>query len=186
MERCSWCGTDPLYIDYHDHEWGIPVYDDRTLFELLILEGAQAGLSWITILRKREGYRELFEDFNAARIAHYSDKKLERILADPRIIRNRLKVFGARKNALAFLETQAEFHDFSSYVWQFVDGVPVNNSWGSARDVPVSTPISGIISKDMKQRGFTFVGPTIMYAFMQASGMVNDHVASCFRHQRGP
>ncbi|PLW81686.1 DNA-3-methyladenine glycosylase I [Kineobactrum sediminis] len=184
VQRCDWCGTDPVYVDYHDHEWGVPVWDDRGLFELLILEGAQAGLAWITVLRKREGYRELFDGFDADAIAHYSDNKLERILVEPRIIRNRLKVFGARQNARAFLETQAQFGDFRSYVWQFVDGTPIVNAWLSVEDTPTSTPISVLLSKDMKRRGFTFVGPTIMYAFMQASGMVNDHIASCFCSQR--
>lgn len=180
--RCSWCGTDPLYVDYHDKEWGVPVWDDETLFEFLILEGAQAGLSWITILRKREGYRELFDDFDANKIARYRDSKLEKLLTNPAIIRNRLKVFGARKNARAFLEVQAEKGSFADYIWDFVDGTPVQNRWNSMKQVPATSPVSDALSKDMKKRGFTFVGSTIMYAHMQATGMVNDHTADCFRH----
>ncbi|MGB1141905.1 MAG: DNA-3-methyladenine glycosylase I [Halioglobus sp.] len=182
-KRCGWCGTDPLYVEYHDTEWGVPVHDDATLFEFLILEGAQAGLAWITILRKREGYRKLFDGFNAEKIARYTDKKLDRILTDPAIIRNKLKVYGARKNARAFLEVQAEFGTFSDYIWDFVDGRPIQNRWRSLSNVPATTPISDKLSKDMKKRGFTFVGSTIMYAHMQATGMVNDHLVSCFRHE---
>ena len=181
-ERCGWCGSDPLYIAYHDSEWGVPVHDDNTLFEFLILEGAQAGLAWITVLRKREGYRQVFEGFDAQRIARYSDRQLDRILGDPRIIRNRLKVYGARKNARAFLEVQEEFGSFAHYIWRFVEGRPIHNRWASMSDIPANTPLSDIISKDMKQRGFTFVGSTIVYAHMQATGMVNDHIISCFRH----
>ncbi|QIB66288.1 DNA-3-methyladenine glycosylase I [Kineobactrum salinum] len=181
-DRCSWCGTDPLYVTYHDQEWGVPVRDDKTLFEFLLLEGAQAGLAWITVLRKREGYRELFADFDAAKVARFSDKRLERILLDPRIIRNRLKVFGARKNARAFLEIQAKFGSFADYIWRFVDGKPLQNSWSSMAQVPATTALSDTISKDLKKRGFTFVGSTIIYAHMQATGMVNDHMTSCFRH----
>jgi DNA-3-methyladenine glycosylase I len=180
--RCTWCGEDPLYVAYHDQEWGVPVRDDPTLFEFLILEGAQAGLSWITILRKREGYRALFDNFDVDKIARYSDKKLEKLLLDPRIIRNRLKVYGARKNALAFLEVQQSHGSFSDYIWDFVDGQPIQNQPKSMRDVPATTPISDKLSKDMKKRGFTFVGSTIMYAHMQATGMVNDHTIDCFRH----
>ena len=180
--RCGWCGNDPLYIDYHDKEWGVPVRDDARLFEFLILEGAQAGLSWITILRKREGYHALFDGLDAGEIAKYSDKRLEKILLDPRIIRNRLKVYGARKNALAFLDVQAKFGTFSDYIWDFVDGRPIQNQWPSLAEVPATTPLSDTISKDMKKRGFTFVGSTIIYAHMQATGMVNDHTTDCFRH----
>ena len=183
ISRCGWCGNDPLYIEYHDKEWGVPVRDDETLFEFLVLEGAQAGLSWITILRKREGYRDLFDDFDVNKIARYSDKKLEKILLDPRIVRNRLKVFGARKNARAFLDVQQEFGSFSEYIWRFVDGKPVQNHWQTMKQVPATTPISDTISKDMKRRGFTFVGSTIIYAHMQATGMVNDHVDECFRYE---
>jgi DNA-3-methyladenine glycosylase I len=180
--RCTWCTEDPLYVTYHDQEWGVPVRDDHTLFEFLILEGAQAGLSWITILRKREGYRALFDNFDVDKIARYSDKKLDKLLLDPRIIRNRLKVYGARKNARAFLEIQQSHGSFSDYIWDFVDGQPIQNQPKSMRDVPATTPISDKLSKDMKKRGFTFVGSTIMYAHMQATGMVNDHTIGCFRH----
>lgn len=182
-KRCSWCGDDPLYVQYHDEEWGVPVKDDQRLFEFIILEGAQAGLAWITVLRKREGYRALFDNFDARKIARYTDKKLDKLLLDPRIIRNRLKVYGARKNARAFLEVQAEFGSFSDYIWGFVDNTPIQNSWQSMSELPATTTLSDTISKDMKKRGFTFVGSTIIYAHMQASGMVNDHLKSCFRHQ---
>jgi DNA-3-methyladenine glycosylase I len=181
--RCSWCGEDPLYVTYHDQEWGVPVRDDQTLFEFLILEGAQAGLSWITILRKREGYRALFDDFDAEKIARYSDKKLDKLLLNPQIIRNRLKVYGARKNARAFLQVREERSSFSDYMWSFVDGKPIQNHWKSIREVPATSPISDSLSKDMKKRGFTFVGSTVMYAHMQATGMVNDHTTECFRHR---
>lgn len=182
-KRCSWCGDDPLYVAYHDEEWGVPVRDDQTLFEFLLLEGAQAGLAWITVLRKREGYRSLFDDFNAQKVARYTDKKLEKLLLDPRIIRNRLKVYGARTNARAFLEVQAEHGSFANYIWDFVDGKPIENKWKSMRDVPATSPVSDKLSKDLKKRGFTFVGSTIMYAHMQATGMVNDHTTDCFRHR---
>lgn len=181
--RCSWCGDDPLYVDYHDREWGTPVRDDQTLFEFLLLEGAQAGLAWITVLRKREGYRALFDSFDAASVARYSDRKLDKLLQDPRIIRNRLKVYGARKNARAFLAVQESHGSFSDYMWSFVDGRPIQNRWQSMQEVPATTPLSDSISKDMKKRGFTFVGSTIMYAHMQACGMVNDHTTDCFRHR---
>lgn len=182
-KRCTWCGDDPLYVDYHDKEWGVPVWDDDTLFEFLILEGAQAGLSWITILRKREGYRKLFSNFDANKIAKYRDSKLDKLLTDPAIIRNRLKVYGARKNARAFLEVQAEKGSFANYIWDFVDGSPIQNRRKSMSEVPATTPLSDTISKDMKKRGFTFVGSTIIYAHMQATGMVNDHTTDCFRHR---
>ncbi len=181
--RCAWCGTDPLYMDYHDREWGVPTLDDASLFEMLVLEGAQAGLAWITVLRKREGYRELFDGFDASRIARYTDRKLEKLLLDPRIIRNRLKVFGTRQNARAFLAVQDDMGSFSDYIWGFVDHAPVQNSWRSMRNVPATSEISDRLSKDMKKRGFTFVGSTIMYAHMQATGMVNDHTTDCFRHR---
>jgi len=169
---------------YHDTEWGVPVRDDRTLFEFLILEGAQAGLSWITILRKREGYRKLFADFDPDKVARFSDKKLDKILLDPSIVRNRLKVYGARKNAKAFLAVQKEFGSFSEYIWGFVDGKPIQNKWKSTSQVPATSPISDQLSKDMKKRGFTFVGSTILYAHMQATGMINDHVVGCYRHSQ--
>lgn len=182
-KRCAWCGDDPLYVAYHDAEWGVPVRDDPTLFEFLILEGAQAGLSWITILRKRESYREIFDNFDAQKIARYTDRKLDQILQDPRIVRNRLKVYGARKNARAFLAVQQEKSSFSNYIWDFVDGAPIQNRRKSLRDMPATTAISDKLSKDMKKRGFTFVGSTILYAHMQATGMVNDHTTECFRHK---
>lgn len=181
--RCTWCGTDPLYVEYHDKEWGVPSLDDASIFEMLVLEGAQAGLAWITVLRKREGYRELFDGFDANRIARYTDRKLEKLLLDPRIIRNRLKVFGTRQNARAFLAVQEEVGSFSDYIWGFVEHAPVQNSWRSMRNVPATSGISDRLSKDLKKRGFTFVGSTIMYAHMQATGMVNDHTTDCFRHK---
>ncbi len=182
-DRCTWCGSDPLYVDYHDNEWGVPVWDDQTLFEFIILEGAQAGLAWITVLRKREGYRKLFSDFDAQKVARYTDARLEKLLTNPAIIRNRLKVFGARKNARAFLAVQEERGSFANYMWDFVDGEPIQNQWRSMKEVPATTPVSDRISKDMKKRGFTFVGSTIIYAHMQATGMVNDHSVDCFRQQ---
>lgn len=183
ISRCGWCGNDPLYIEYHDREWGVPVRDDKTLFEFLVLEGAQAGLSWITILRKREGYRALFAEFDVNKVARFSDARLENILRDKRVVRNRLKVFGTRKNARAFLDVQEAFGSFSDYIWGFVDGKPVQNHWKSLKQVPATTPLSDAVSKDMKKRGFTFVGSTIIYAHMQATGMINDHVGDCFRHE---
>ncbi|MEH6593451.1 MAG: DNA-3-methyladenine glycosylase I [Halioglobus sp.] len=182
--RCTWCGEDPLYVKYHDEEWGFPVRDDQTLFEFLILEGAQAGLAWITVLRKREGYRTLFDNFDVKKISRYTDKKLEKLLLDPRIVRNRLKVYGTRKNALAFLRVQEEFGSFSNYLWAFVDNKPLQNTPASLGDLPANTALSNTISKDLKKRGFTFVGPTIVYAFMQATGMINDHTTDCFRHRQ--
>lgn len=183
VKRCTWCGEDPLYVAYHDDEWGVPVRDDETLFQFLLLEGAQAGLSWITVLRKREGYRKAFADFDANKVARFSDKKLDKLLENPQIIRNRLKVYGARQNARAFLEVQEAFGSFSDYIWGFVDGRPVQNRWKSMKQVPATSPVSDSLSKDMKKRGFTFVGSTIMYAHMQATGMVNDHTTDCFRHR---
>ena len=183
VKRCTWCGTDPLYMDYHDREWGVPRLDDAGLFEMLVLEGAQAGLAWITVLRKREGYRELFDGFDANRIARYTDRKLDKLLLDPRIVRNRLKVYGTRQNARAFLAVQEEIGSFSDYIWRFVDHRPIQNNWRSLREVPATTVVSDRISKDLKKRGFTFVGSTIIYAHMQATGMVNDHTADCFRRR---
>ena len=182
-KRCAWCGDDPLYVSYHDQEWGVPVRDDRLLFEFLLLEGAQAGLSWITILRKREGYRKCFDDFDAHKIARYTDARLDKLLQNPAIVRNKLKVYGARKNARAFLQVQEEKGSFADYLWDFVDGRPIQNRWRSLKDVPATSRESDILSKDLKKRGFTFVGSTIMYAHMQATGMVNDHTTGCFRHQ---
>lgn len=182
VKRCEWCGEDDLYVKYHDEEWGVPLYDDRALFEFLVLEGAQAGLAWITVLRKREGYRAAFDGFDVHKVARYSDRKLARLLEDPRIIRNRLKVRSVRRNARAFLAVQEEWGSFADYVWHFVDGRPIQNHWRSMAEVPATSPLSDRISKDMKQRDFSFVGSTIIYAHMQATGMVNDHVVDCFRH----
>ncbi len=182
-KRCTWCGDDPLYVQYHDEEWGVPLYDDDTLFEFLMLEGAQAGLAWITVLRKREGYRQLFDGFDVRKIARYSDKKLDKILLDSRIIRNRLKVYSARQNAGAFLKVQKEWGSFSDYMWHFVNGKPIVNRFQSLADLPASTPLSDQISKDLKKRGFNFVGSTIVYAHMQATGMINDHTVDCFRYK---
>ncbi len=181
--RCQWCGEDPLYVSYHDEEWGLPTYDDATLFEFLILEGAQAGLAWITVLRKREGYRALFDQFDPNKVAHFSDAKLAALRLDERIIRNRLKINSARQNARAFLSVQAEWGSFSQYLWHFVDGKPVINQVRSLADVPAKTPLSDQISKDLKARGFNFVGSTIVYAYLQAMGVVNDHTVDCFRYQ---
>ena len=181
--RCGWAGTDPLYVAYHDEEWGVPLHDDQRLFEMLILEGAQAGLSWITILRKRESYREAFDDFDAARIARYRPDRIERLMKNEGIVRNRLKIEGAVKNAKAFLDVQREFGSFDRYIWQFVGRRPMQNSPRTLKDVPATTPASDAMSRDLKKRGFTFVGSTICYAFMQATGMVNDHVVDCFRHR---
>jgi DNA-3-methyladenine glycosylase I len=182
-KRCTWCGDDPLYIDYHDTQWGVPSRNDAHLFEMLVLEGAQAGLAWITVLRKREGYRELFDGFDAERIARYTDRKLDKLLLDPRIIRNRLKVYGTRQNAQAFLTVQEEIGSFSKYLWGFVENRATQNRWRTMKELPATTAVSDALSKDLKKRGFTFVGSTIMYAYMQATGMVNDHATDCFRHR---
>ena len=183
-QRCAWVGDDPLYREYHDEEWGVPCHDDRALFELLILEGAQAGLSWITILKKRENYRRLFDGFDAEKIARYDERKIEALLADPGIVRNRLKVNATVTNARAFLELQKEPGGFSGFIWGFVGGEPVVNRWKSMEEVPVSTPESDALSRALKKRGFKFVGTTICYAFMQAAGLVDDHTVDCFRHTR--
>jgi len=181
-QRCPWATSDPLYISYHDEEWGVPVHDDRKLFEMLILEGAQAGLSWITILKKRENYRKAFDNFDAKKIARYRSKKIKELLNDEGIVRNRLKIEAAIRNGEAFLAIQKEFGSFDAYIWQFVGGSQKLNRWTSLRHVPPKTPESDAMSKDLKQRGFKFVGSTICYAFMQATGMVNDHVRGCFRY----
>ncbi len=182
-KRCAWVdGGNDLYVQYHDEEWGVPVYDDRVHFEFLMLEGAQAGLSWATILNKREGYRRLFADFNPDKVARFSANRVEKILQDPGIVRNRLKVTGAVINAQLFLEVQEAFDGFSNYIWSFVDGAPVQNEWTSMAQVPATSPQSDALSKDLKKRGFKFVGSTIMYAHMQATGLVNDHEVTCFRH----
>lgn len=183
IKRCDWVGADPLYLAYHDEEWGVPVHDDRQLFEMLILEGAQAGLSWITILRKRDSYRQAFDNFEAAKIAGYDERKIEALLANPGIIRNRRKVEAAVLNARAFLALQQEFGTFDTYIWQFVGGQPRQNSWRTLAEIPAQTPESEAMSKDLLKRGFKFVGPTICYAFMQATGMVNDHTVDCFRYK---
>ncbi|MDD5760070.1 MAG: DNA-3-methyladenine glycosylase I [Desulfobulbaceae bacterium] len=180
--RCEWCGHDPLYISYHDEEWGVPVHDDRHLFEMLILEGAQAGLSWLTILKKREHYRKAFHNFEAERIAAYSDEDISRLLADAGIVRNRLKIASAIKNARGVIKIQNEFGTFDSFLWRYVDGVPLKNTWRSIQELPSRTILSDAMSKDLKKRGFNFVGSTICYSFMQAVGMVNDHTTSCFRY----
>jgi DNA-3-methyladenine glycosylase I len=180
--RCLWCLSSELYRDYHDHEWGIPVRDDRLLFEFLILEGAQAGLSWSTILQRRESYRAAFDNFDAAKIARYDSRHKKRLLADPGIIRNRLKVEATVANASAFLAVQREFGSFSAYLWRFVNDEPLVNHWKTLKEVPAETTESNAMSRDLKKRGFRFVGPTICYAFMQAVGMVNDHLVDCFRH----
>src|SRR5438552_2785576 len=182
VTRCGWCGTDPLYVSYHDEEWGVPVHDDQRLFEFLILEGAQAGLSWETILKKRETYRKAFDQFEPAVVAGYGQKKIDSLLADPGIIRNRLKIAAAIQNAKAFLAVQKEFGTFDVYIWQFVNGRAKQNAWKTFEHVPAKTAESDAMSKDLKRRGFKFVGSTICYAFMQAVGMVNDHVIDCFRH----
>ncbi|MGH7820682.1 MAG: DNA-3-methyladenine glycosylase I [Candidatus Binatia bacterium] len=183
MKRCSWAESDPLYVPYHDEEWGVPVHDDRKLFEFLILEGAQAGLSWITILRKRDGYRRAFDGFDARKVARYDARRVKKLLLDAGIVRNRLKIEAAVANARAFLEAQREFGSFDAYVWRFVDGRPKRNRWKEIREIPARTPESDAMSKDLKRRGFRFVGSTICYAHMQATGMVNDHLTSCFRYR---
>jgi len=180
--RCAWARNE-LAIRYHDEEWGVPVYDDRRLFEFLVLEGAQAGLSWDTILKKRENYRSAFDEFDAARIARYQQRKIARLLADPGIVRNRLKITSTVQNARAFLKVQEEIGSFDRYIWQFVDGRPRVNAWKSLRQVPARTTQSDTMSKDLQKRGFNFVGSTICYAFMQAVGMVNDHLVDCFRYK---
>jgi DNA-3-methyladenine glycosylase I len=181
-QRCAWAGDDALYQDYHDREWGVPLHDDRSLFEFLILEGAQAGLSWITILRKRGNYRAAFDDFDAMRIARYDANKIESLLQDEGIVRNRLKVQSAIINAQKFLDVQDEFGSFDRFIWQFVDGETIQNNRRSVADIPSSTAESDAMSKELKRRGFKFVGTTICYAHMQATGMVNDHTTDCFRH----
>lgn len=181
-KRCEWAGTDPLYVAYHDEEWGAPVHDDRMLFEFLTLEGAQAGLSWITILRKREGYRTAFAGFDPLKVARFTPKRVAKLLENPNIVRNRLKVESTVTNAQAFLKVQDEFGSFDTYIWRFVDGKPIVNRFKAMKDIPANTDLSDTISKDLKKRGFRFIGSTIVYAHMQATGMVNDHVTSCFRY----
>ena len=180
--RCGWCGTDPLYIAYHDQEWGVPIHEDQTLFEFLVLEGAQAGLSWITVLRKRKHYRKVFHRFDPNKVANMQAVEVDALLNDPGIIRNRLKVQSTITNAQAFLATQSEFGSFAKYIWQFVEGAPQTNHFSHASEVPATTKQSDAMSRDLRKRGFGFVGSTICYAYMQGIGMVNDHLTSCYRH----
>jgi DNA-3-methyladenine glycosylase I len=182
--RCPWCGSDPLYRDYHDHEWGVPLHDERRLFEMLTLEGAQAGLSWLTILRKREGYRRAFAGFDPQLVAGFDDADVARLLADPGIVRNRLKVASAVSNARAVLEVQVRYGSLDAFLWGFVDGTPIRSNWRSMAEIPASTPLSDAMSRELKRHGFRFVGSTICYAHMQATGMVNDHLTNCFRYDR--
>jgi DNA-3-methyladenine glycosylase I len=182
-KRCQWPGEDPLYIAYHDEEWGAPVHDERELFELLILEGAQAGLSWITILRKRDNYRAAFDNFDVVKVAAYGEAKVAELLGNAGIVRNKLKVRSAISNAQAFLQVQQEFGSFDKYIWDFVNGAPLVNRFSGMGDIPAQTELSGQISKDLKKRGFKFIGPTIVYAYMQSIGMVNDHMIDCFRYE---
>jgi len=181
--RCTWAGSDPLYCDYHDREWGVPVHDDQRLFEFLLLEGAQAGLSWLTILRKREAYRAAFARFDPEKVARFDDADMAGLLANPGIVRNRLKLASAVSNARAFLKVQEEFGSFDAYLWRFVDGRPIRNAWQGMEEIPANTPLSDALSRDLKKRGFRFVGSTICYSMMQAVGMVNDHTINCFRWQ---
>jgi DNA-3-methyladenine glycosylase I len=183
QKRCEWAGSDPLYIEYHDNEWGVPLHEDRKIFEMLVLEGAQAGLNWLTVLRKRENYRKAFDNFDPSKVAKYDRKKFQELLATEGIIRNKLKIHSAIQNARAFLKVQKEFGSFDAYIWQFVGGKPIHNSWKSLNELPAQTAESVAMSKDLKRRGFGFVGPSICYAHMQAAGMVNDHLVTCFRYR---
>lgn len=183
LQRCEWCGSDPLSVTYHDEEWGVPVHDDVTLFEFLTLEGAQAGLSWMTILKKRENYRKAFDDFDLRKIVQYDDNKVQELLQDPGIVRNRLKVSSVIKNANAVLRIQEEFGSFDAFIWRYVDGRPKQNTWTLLSEIPTRTEESDVLSKDLKKRGCSFVGSTICYAFMQAVGLVNDHTTTCFRYK---
>ena len=182
--RCEWCGNDPLYVNYHDTEWGVPIYDDKTLFEFLILETFQAGLSWITVLRKRDNFRLAFDHFDYKKIAKYDEQKFKVLIQDAGIIRNKLKIKAAITNAQAFIEVQKEFGSFSNYIWGFVNDEPIKNSFKSLSELPANTLLSDTISKDLKKRGFKFVGTTVVYAHMQATGMVNDHIKDCFRYDQ--
>lgn len=183
IERCGWSISDPLMIDYHDKEWGVPVHDDRKHFEMIVLDGAQAGLSWQTVLKKRDAYREAFDKFDVRKVSRYNDKKIRELLDNPGIIRNRLKINSAVVNAKAFLEVTEEFGSFDKYIWQFVGHRTIHNSWRNLKELPAKTPLSDEMSKDLKKRGFTFVGSKICYAYMQAAGMVNDHTMECFRYK---
>ena len=182
--RCRWSLGDELYESYHDEEWGVPLHDDRKLFEFLVLEGAQAGLSWITVLKKRPAYRLAFDNFDFTRVAEYDEGRISSLLENPAIIRNKLKIRSAIRNARAFIKVREEFGTFNDYIWDFVDGKPVQNAWQQGSGIPAETPLSNKISRDLKRRGFNFVGPTIVYAHMQATGMVNDHTTDCFRHEQ--
>jgi DNA-3-methyladenine glycosylase I len=182
-KRCTWCGNDPLYMAYHDEEWGVPVYDDDTLFEFLILETFQAGLSWITILRKRENFRKAFDNFDYKKIANYGEDKYNSLLEDAGIIRNKLKIKATISNANAFMKVQEEFGSFSDYIWKFTNGKPIQNTFKNREEVPATTELSDALSKDLKKRGFKFVGSTVIYAHIQATGMVNDHTIDCFRYE---
>lgn len=183
IKRCEWCGDDPLYQKYHDEEWGVPVHSDKKLFEFLTLEGAQAGLSWITILRKREGYREAFDRFDFEKVAKYKEARIQKLLQNEGIVRNQLKIRSTVTNAQAFIQVRKEFGTFNKYIWSFVDGKPIINTFKTLKEIPAKTEISDAMSKGLKKRGFKFVGSTICYAFMQATGMVNDHVTTCFRYK---
>jgi DNA-3-methyladenine glycosylase I len=182
-KRCTWCGEEPVYIDYHDKEWGVPLHDEHNLFELLCLEGAQAGLSWITILKKRDGYRRAFDNFDKEKIVHYSDLDVQRLLADSGIVRNKLKVGSVIQNAKCVLELYEQGETLEQYLWKYVDGRPIQNCWKDITELPALTPLSEKMSKDLKKRGFKFVGPTICYALMQSIGMVNDHFVDCYRYE---
>ena len=184
QKRCSWCGKDALYVAYHDQEWGVPLHDEQKLFEFLILEGAQAGLSWLTILKKRDAYRKAYYQFDIEKVARFNSRSIERLMNNSGIVRNRLKIEASINNARAFLEVQNEFGSFDKFIWQYVDHQPIQNQWKRLRNIPTSTRESEQMSEDLRQRGFRFVGPTICYAYMQAVGMVNDHIVDCFRHKQ--
>ena len=182
MQRCAWCGEEPLYLAYHDEEWGVPVRDDRKQFEFIVLESAQAGLSWLTILKKREGYRQAYAGFDPQKVAAFDEEKIQQLLGNPDIVRNERKIRASVKNAQSFLAIQKEFGSFSAYLWAFVDDKPIVNHWAEESEIPAKTELSERISKDLKKRGFSFLGPTIIYAHLQATGLVNDHVTGCYRH----
>ncbi len=184
LKRCSWCGDDDLYVAYHDNEWGVPLHDDQKLFEFLILEGAQAGLSWLTILKKRDAYRKAYHQFEVEKVARFNSRSIERLMNNPGIVRNRLKIEASIDNARAFLDIKDEFDSFDMFIWRYVNHRPIQNRWRRLEDIPAVTAESNQMSKDLQQRGFRFVGPTICYAFMQAVGMVNDHVTNCFRYKQ--
>ena len=184
MDRCPWCGTNELYIKYHDEEWGVPVHDDNVHFEFLVLESAQAGLNWLTILKKRENYRRLYDNFNYIKIANYDEEKILELLQDPGIIRNRRKIEASISNAIAFIKIQHEFESFDNYIWNFTNNTPLLNHWNDISEVPATTELSDIVSKDLKKRGFKFLGSITIYAHLQATGIINDHLTTCFKHER--